>query len=112
MASVQVACNHALQELGLPEKHGRRRGDTWDQWIWDLIVLLDGLRLPTEVRKDDDKNKTGLPSPFVALVRELQKTVPLEFRRSTQSDGALAKAITEARKQATSGRKPTTTASE
>jgi hypothetical protein len=107
MAPLSTACILALEHLDNPKNYGRREGDAWRLWVQKLMSILAAKGLPTEVRKDTDKNKTGNPSPFVAFIRELQARVPKTFRRSTQSDGALAQSIYESgrhvRREAKSG---------
>jgi hypothetical protein len=59
---------------------------------------MEAHQLPIEVRKDTDKNATRKPSPFVALIRELQACIPEADRKSTHSDIALSEAIARARR--------------
>jgi hypothetical protein len=98
-----AACDRALKHLEDPSIYGLRRGDMWKCWIQKLDAVLLAHNLPTGARKDADKSKTGLPSPYVAFVRELQACLPAKYQRSTQSDEALAKAIYDSRNL--SGRK-------
>jgi hypothetical protein len=105
MTSAVVTCNQVLNHLDNPTNHGWQEGETWQLWVQELTSILTAQGLPTGARKDTDKNKTGKPSPFVALIRELQKCIPATFRRSSQSDGALAKSIHESRQARPSGRK-------
>ena len=96
------ACDRALHDL--QEENGFRDGETWGLWIRKLTKILKANQLPTEVRKDTDKNITGKPSPFVAFVRELQACVPEEYRRSqpysaeASANIALSEAIYRARR--------------
>jgi hypothetical protein len=96
------ACDRALQDLQI--ENGFRNGKTWGLWIRKLTKILKAHQLPTEVRKDTDKNLTGKPSPFVAFVRELQACVPEEYRRSqpysaeAPANIALSEAIYRARR--------------
>ena len=96
------ACDRALHDL--QEENGFRDGETWGLWIRKLTKILKAHQLPTEVRKDTDKNITGKPSPFVAFVRELQACVPEEYRRSqpysaeAPANIALSEAIYRARR--------------
>lgn len=106
MTSVVVACNRALSQLDSPTKRGWRKGEAWQSWVQRLTSILVARGLPTEARKDTDKNNTGNPSPFVAFIRELQACIPANFRWSTQSCGALAKSIYEARAQVRRDPKP------
>jgi hypothetical protein len=98
MISLVVACNQALAHLDDPKNQDGRKGETWENWIRRLTAMLETRGLPKEVRKDADKNKTGKPSPFVGLVRELQTCIPAAFRRPIQSDNALSEAIYRARR--------------
>jgi hypothetical protein len=91
-----TACDDAFDRLNDPNSRGRRPGDSWRLWMAKLAKVLDAHGLPTAARKDTDKSKTGQPSPFVAFVRELQQCIPGRYRRSTHSEVALAKAITDA----------------
>jgi hypothetical protein len=96
MTSLIVACNQALSHLQNPQNH-RRRGEAWENWIRRITDVIKAHQLPIEVRKDTDKNATRKPSPFVALIRELQACIP-EGRKSTHSDIALSEAIVRARR--------------
>jgi hypothetical protein len=98
MGSLKGACKQALADLEDPKNQGRRRGETWENWIRCVTDIIKRHDLPSEVRKDTDKNVTGKPSPFVALIRDLQAFVPKNYRRSTHSDIALSEAIVRARR--------------
>jgi hypothetical protein len=109
MTSLIVACNHALAYLENPQNHGRRRGEGWGNWVHRITDVIEAHQLPSEVRKDTDKNATRKPSPFVALIRELQACIPARYRQSTHSDIALSAAIARARRLRSGhkgGRKP------
>jgi hypothetical protein len=75
-----------------------RPGEPWDSWIRRLTEILQEHGLPWAVPKDSDKRTHDVP--FVALVRELQKCVPPQFRRHTHSESALEQAIYRARRRA------------
>jgi hypothetical protein len=93
------ACDQALQSMQEYAKNFYwQDGWSWDEWILILTQILDRQNLPTQVRKDSDKNKTGRPSPFVALVQALQTHIPKDYRRAAQLS-ALAQAISKARKK-------------
>jgi hypothetical protein len=94
MIALREYCDRALDHLD--ERKGLSKGDTWKNWVRQLREILDAKGLPTGVRKDTDKNKRGVPSAFVGLVRELQSCIPEAYRRGTQSDVALAEAIPSA----------------
>jgi hypothetical protein len=93
---VSKGCDLALRNLERDRESGFRKGGMWNRWVRKLTATLKAKQLPIEARKDTDKH-TGLPSPFVCFLRELQKCIPTDFRRSIQSDGALAQAIYTAR---------------
>lgn len=94
---VSQGCDRVIAELRAREP-GFRAGETWDLWVRNLTKILKLEGLPTQARKDTDKQtESSLPSPFIGFLRELQQCIPPEFRRSTHSDGALAQAIYEAR---------------
>jgi hypothetical protein len=82
---------------------GHNAGDDWGRWVKRIAEICQSHGLPTGVRKDVDKNP-GKPSPFVALVRELQTCIPEEYRRSQPSSAefenniALSEAINRARR--------------
>jgi hypothetical protein len=92
--SLDLACAGALKNLDKTEKMVPTDRSRWDLWVVMLGRHLGDNGLPIRVRKDSDKSSR--PSAFVAFVRELQKTLPQEYRRSIQSDEALAQAIARA----------------
>jgi hypothetical protein len=96
LALLVHACRSALAELDDLNQPGHREGDWWREWVVALTRIARQHKLPIGVRTDTDKNMRG-PSPFVVLVRELQRYMPSEARRHMASDGALAKAIQRAR---------------
>ena len=98
MTSLIVGCNKALAHLENPQNHGRRRGETWGNWVCRITDVMKAHQLPIEVRKDTDKNATLKPSPFVALIKELQACIPEAHRRTTHSEIALSEAIVRARR--------------
>jgi hypothetical protein len=111
--SVLPACDAALRKLEAEADQGFRSGDAWKIWVRGLTKVLDKAGLPVSVRKDSDKSKADEPSPFAALVRELQACLPESLRRSyaprpdAQSNIALSSAIALARHR---GTKPAETA--
>jgi hypothetical protein len=93
---VSQGCDLTIRDLST--ESGFRAGEMWDLWVRNLTKTLKAEGLPTQVRKDTDKQtESSSPSPFIGFLRELQQYIPPEFRRSTQSDGALAQAIHKAR---------------
>jgi len=95
--SLDTACKNALNYLDRFAKNIPPERTAWNQWIGDLIGIMEKRRLPVSARNDSDKQKDDRPSPFVAFVDELQKSLPQKYRQSTQSNFALARAINRAR---------------
>jgi DNA modification methylase len=56
---VTNACERALAELRCQESSGFRPGEMWEQLIRDLTIIAADAQLPTTVRKDTDKIKSG-----------------------------------------------------
>ena len=79
---------------------GFSEGQIWTLWVLLLTNIMKNHRLPYKVRKDTDKRKGETPSPFVALIWELQQSLPKELRKFTQSHNALAQGIYRARSDA------------
>lgn len=97
--SFVTACEQSLAELHDPNRAEFVEGAAWDAWVRQLLCILSEAGLPTAARKDTDKQKTSIPSSFVALVRELQRCVPRACYLQ-RSDAALATAISAARRRA------------
>jgi hypothetical protein len=99
---ISKGCDSALLDLNREKKSGFNKGDNkgdiWDWWVRKLTAALKAHHLPTETRKDTDKNKTGKPSPFVLFIRELEACIPQDYRGTTHSPEALAEAIVRARR--------------
>jgi hypothetical protein len=96
--SLDAACTGALNYLDRTAKNTPSERSVWDLWIKKLTSTLRENDLPTSARKDSDKQKASSPPAFVALVRELQESLPQEYRQAFHSHGALAQAITRARR--------------
>jgi hypothetical protein len=93
------ASQDALRELDDAKDQGFSKGEAWKRWSNELTDIAKAHDLHWRVRKDSDKQKPSDASPFVKFVWELQQFVPGTHRRA-HSKVALAKAITEARRQA------------
>jgi hypothetical protein len=95
------ASQDALRELDDAKDQGFSKGEAWDRWIVRLTSIAEKHGLPWRGRKDSDKQKqSGSPvSPFVEFVWALQQFVPDAHHRRAHSKGALAKAISEARRK-------------
>jgi len=98
MTSFVAACEFADRKMKERKPLGFNEGEHWERWICRLLEALKLHSLPTTIRKDTDKNKTGEVSAVVKLVMELQSCVPPEYRRKTNSDHAFAQAMIRARK--------------
>src|SRR5262249_33996257 len=85
MSSLMVACSSALVDLK-DDPENSRKGVTWRNWVCRVTEIAQAHQLPTEVRKDTTKSKDTdesgrfKPSPFVALIRELQALIPEAYR--------------------------------
>jgi hypothetical protein len=101
MNFVVASCDKSLVKLesDLASKEAQDANHPWEDWIAELIGLFkDQYGLPTSASKDVDKAKPGRrPSKFVIFIRELQRLIEPQYRQHTQSDEALAAAITRAK---------------
>ena len=89
------ACNGTLKEFDdVSQNYYWPTGGAWEVWIWDLTRILEAQHLRTGARKDTAPRD----SPFVALVYKLQTFLPKRHTRAQHSEGALATAITKARR--------------
>lgn len=94
LASLEGAARKAT-EIAPDEKSPQLKGDAWDGWISNLSKIVTNAGLPATTSNDTDK-RAKTETPFVRLVRELQKLLPENARRRDHSDQALAKAIQRA----------------
>lgn len=78
---------------------GIEEGAHWRNLVRALDAKFGEFGLPTGIRKDSDKSKSGAPSPFVAFLFRLQRCFPPEARRYDQSVAAVAAAMAEARRE-------------
>jgi hypothetical protein len=96
--SLDTACTGTLNYLDRTAKNTPSERSIWDLWVRTLTSILHQNGLPISARKDSDKQKGNSPPAFVALVRELQESLPQEYRQAFHSYGALAQAISRARR--------------
>jgi hypothetical protein len=97
IATSDFASRQLQKNSDVPDTNfGFLQSEIWNLWVNSITTIMKQHKCPYKVRKDSDK-RHGPPSPFVTLIRELQKSLPVEFRRFTQSDDALAQAIHRAR---------------
>ncbi|UPT97841.1 hypothetical protein J4G48_0007105 [Bradyrhizobium barranii subsp. apii] len=102
MRRLVIACEEWLATLASTED----RAHPWDIWIVKLTAALEELGYEVAARNDggapdgDDEGiaKPFVPSPFVALIHELQDQIEEKHRQHTHSMAALAGAINRARK--------------
>jgi hypothetical protein len=95
LRAFHIACNTSIKQLNdASTSSAFRKGNAWATWISRLTEILKAAKLPVAVHKDGgSKSKTDKQSPFVSFVWELQKCLPAECRRHTQSEAALADAL-------------------
>jgi tetratricopeptide (TPR) repeat protein len=98
MAMCELAARSAKSNATLGWLEGPHEGSHWNVWIYSLTFILERHGFPTAARKDTDKQKDNMPSPFVLLISELQKYLPKEGQRFIHSKEALADGIYRARK--------------
>jgi hypothetical protein len=92
LAAFGNSCEAALGDL----KAQGSWESQWGRWIRHLARIMEENDIRVRIRKDVDK--TDKQSPFVIFVRELQKCLPVECKRRTHSDPALAEALSVALK--------------
>ena len=97
LRAFHIACNTSIKQLNdASTSSAFRKGNAWATWISRLTEILKAVKLPVAVRKDGgSESKTDKQSPFVSFVWELQKCLPAECRRHTQSEAALADALSD-----------------
>ena len=93
LTSFIVACAKAQEEIDGDDLAGHRSGAAWENWIRSLTKLLSENDLPTQVRKDTDKNPGGQASPFVRFIERLQACFDVKYRRATHSNTACHSAL-------------------
>jgi hypothetical protein len=98
LRAFHLACNTSIKQLNdASPSSAFRKGNAWKNWIGRLTEILKAVKMPVSVRKDGgSKSKSDKQSPFVPFVWELQKCLPADCRRHTQSEAALADALSEA----------------
>jgi len=97
LRAFHIACNTSIKQLNdASSSSAFRKGNAWTAWINRLTEILKAVKLPVAVRKDGgSKSKRDKQSPFVSFVWELQKCLPTQCRRHTQSEVALADALSD-----------------
>lgn len=92
--SIIVACDTVLKASN------SEKNRAWREWVQAITSIAKENKLPTGARKDTHPGPGS--SPFLALVRKLQRCVPKEYRHRDHSDQALAQAISRARRDTAS----------
>ena len=95
LRAFHIACNTSIKQLNDASSSSvARNEDAWAMWISRLAEILKETKWPVSDSKDSgDKGKTPKPSVFVMFVWELQKCLPTECRRHTESEVALSDAL-------------------
>jgi hypothetical protein len=91
LASLEDAARKAA-EATRDENAPQLKGDAWNRWIAEIYEIVTDAGLPATTSNDTDK-RVDTETPFVRLVRELQKLLPNEARHK---DRGLVKAIQRA----------------
>jgi hypothetical protein len=92
-----VACDRLLTKLA--NGQGLEEGEAWKHFIRVITAILKKAGLPSGASQSRDKRSDDTPSPFVALISEIQKRVPSNIRRHERADPfSLVKKINEARR--------------
>jgi hypothetical protein len=94
LASLELAANKAAKAMDL-EVAPQLKGDAWNHWIAKVYKIVTDAGLSATTSNDTNK-RANTETPFMRLVRELQKLLPSEARRPDDKDQALAKAIQRA----------------
>lgn len=76
---------------------GFREGQAWRSMIWRILDVIEEFGLPATVAKPIKESQR--PSPFVALVEEIQKQLPPVHWSFPKTHQALAAAIVNIRRQ-------------
>ena len=96
-ARLVIACDKVLVQIS--NDRGLKEGNAWAHFIVVMTSIIKKANLPTGAKQSRDKSTDDNPSPFVALVSELQKKMPANVRRHDRADlSSLAKKINEARR--------------
>jgi hypothetical protein len=96
LGSLELAANRAAKAMHL-EVAPQLKGDAWNRWIAEICEVVMDAGLSATTSNDADK-RANTATPFIRLVRKLQKLLPNEARRPDDEDQALAKAIQRATK--------------
>ena len=93
LRAFHIACNTSIKQLNDASSQARHE-DAWAMWVSRLAEILKETKWPVSDGKDSSgKGKTPKPSVFVMFVWELQKCLPTECRRHTESEVALSDAL-------------------
>ena len=95
---VKAACDKASDEIASGKNPGPTEWQGWQRWMLRLTDILRKEGLPTAVRKDTAKSRSGKVSPFVFFLYELQKMIPERYRRAQHGLSALNEAIAKSRR--------------
>jgi hypothetical protein len=97
IARIVTACDRALAKTASDQ--GFKEGEAWKHFIVAMTAILKKANLRTGASQSRDKRSDDTPSPFVALISEIQNKLPSNVRRHDRADlSSLAKKINEARR--------------
>ena len=97
ITDIGIAIQQAKKDLKEVVGRGYAEGDVWNEMVCALHDFAVSRGYSTSARKDTDKSKKSETAPFVALVKEIQKSFPEGCRRHEHSELGLAEAIYKAR---------------
>lgn len=97
VADVAQAIKPAREDLKRQATKGFVEGACWNSFVVTLADRLGAHGLPVTVSKSTPKSPE--PSPYVRLVRAIQKSLPKESRRYHSTYDATAQAILTARRR-------------
>ena len=97
LSAFHIACNTSIKQLNdASPSSAFQKGNAWTTWTSQLTEILKAVKLPASASEDGGGKSSDKQSPFALFVWELQKCLPAECRRHTQSEAALADALSEA----------------
>jgi hypothetical protein len=98
LTNLLAACKAVRAQLSEDDQAAFEEGQAWQLMVRKLVLWARQRGFPATASKGRSKKASinPPPSPFVAFVRELQKTFPAEkYQRHMHSDDALSKAIAD-----------------
>jgi len=93
---IASAISDTLRDVDRPDAPAFEEGEAWGLLVRDLERIFEARTLSVAAAKGNEANPA--PSPFVLFIREIQKSFPPDLRRHGSSYDALAKAISDMRR--------------